>query len=77
MRLALELRGVACLDLLDHKFITEDVPTGLVPMSAIGAATGVKTPAIDALVEMVRNMTGRDFAAEGARLSAWGRRWTR
>ena len=55
---------------LDHKFITEDVPTGLIPMSAIGAAAGVKTPAIDALVEMVRNMTGKDFAAEGARSSA-------
>ena len=57
---------------LDHKFITEDVPTGLVPMSAIGAATGVKTPAIDALVEIVRNMTGRDFAAEGRTLERLG-----
>lgn len=57
---------------LDHKFITEDVPTGLVPMSAIGAAAGVKTPAIDALIEIVRNMTGRDFAAEGRTLERLG-----
>jgi opine dehydrogenase len=53
---------------LDHKFITEDVPTGLIPMSEIGAAARVKTPAIDALVEMVRNMTGKDFAADGRTL---------
>jgi len=50
---------------LDHKFITEDVPTGLIPMSALGAAAGVGTPAIDALVELARSMTGKDFAAEG------------
>ena len=25
---------------LDHKFMTEDVPTGLIPMSALGAAAG-------------------------------------
>jgi opine dehydrogenase len=43
---------------LDHKFITEDVPTGLIPMSALGAAAGVGTPAINALVEVVRIMTG-------------------
>ena len=49
---------------LDHKFIMEDVPTGLIPMSALGAAAGVRTPAIDALVQMVRIMTGKDFAAE-------------
>src|SRR5262252_1673728 len=53
---------------LDHKFITEDVPTGLVPMSALGAAAGVPTPAIDALVEIVRSMTGRGFATEGRTL---------
>jgi opine dehydrogenase len=57
---------------LDHKFITEDVPTGLIPMREIGAAAGVKTPAIDALVEMVRNMTGKDFAAEGRTLERLG-----
>jgi opine dehydrogenase len=57
---------------LDHKFITEDVPTGLIPMSALGAAAGVPTPAIDALVEVVRNMTGRDFAAEGRTLDCLG-----
>src|SRR6202162_5957212 len=50
---------------LDHKFITEDVPTGLIPMSALGAAAGVRTPAIDALGHIVRHLTGRSFAGEG------------
>jgi opine dehydrogenase len=57
---------------LDHKFITEDVPTGLIPMSALGAAAGVGTPAIDALVELVRKMTGKDFAAEARTLEHLG-----
>jgi opine dehydrogenase len=57
---------------LDHKFITEDVPTGLIPMSALGAAAGVRTPAIDALVEIVRSMTGKDFAAEARTLERLG-----
>ena len=57
---------------LDHKFITEDVPTGLIPMSEIAAAAGVKTPAIDALIETVRNMTGKDFAAEARTLDRLG-----
>jgi len=57
---------------LEHKFITEDVPTGLIPMVALGAAAGVPTPAIDALVAIVRNMTGRDFAAEGRTLARLG-----
>src|ERR1700693_3188589 len=57
---------------LDHKFITEDVPTGLIPMSALGAAAGVATPAIDALVELARKMTGKDFAAEARTLEHLG-----
>jgi opine dehydrogenase len=57
---------------LDHKFITEDVPTGLIPMSALGTAAGVSRPAIDALVETVRNMTGKDFAAEARTLERLG-----
>ena len=57
---------------LEHKFITEDVPTGLIPMSALGAAAGVPTPAIDALVAVVQSMTGRDFAAEARTLARLG-----
>ena len=57
---------------LGHKFITEDVPTGLIPMSALGAAAGVDTPAIDALVEVVRSMTGKDFVAEARTLERLG-----
>jgi opine dehydrogenase len=57
---------------LDHKFITEDVPTGLIPMSALGAVAGVKTPAINALIEVVGCMTGKDFAAEGRTLERLG-----
>ena len=47
-------------------------PTGLIPMSALGAAAGVGTPAIDALVELVRKMTGKDFAAEARTLEHLG-----
>src|SRR3954452_15161839 len=57
---------------LDHKFITEDVPTGLMPMAAIGDAVGVDTPALDALIRTACLMAGRDFAAEGRTLARLG-----
>jgi opine dehydrogenase len=57
---------------LDHKYVTEDVPTGLIPMSALGAAAGVKTPAIDALIAVASLMTGRSFAAEARTLERLG-----
>jgi opine dehydrogenase len=56
----------------DHKYITEDVPVGLMPMSALGAAAGVSTPAIDALITLVRAMTGKDFSSEARTLDRMG-----
>ena len=56
----------------EHKYITEDVPAGLMPMSALGAAAGVPTPAIDALIEVARHMAGKDFAAEARTLKRMG-----
>ena len=41
-------------------------------MSALGKAAGVSTPAINALVELVRKMTGKDFAAEARTLERLG-----
>jgi opine dehydrogenase len=47
---------------LEHQYITEDVPTGLIPMSALGAAAGVPMPATDALIRLACVMAGRNFA---------------
>jgi opine dehydrogenase len=41
-------------------------------MSALGAAAGVPTPAIDALITLVRAMTGKDFAADARTLERMG-----
>jgi len=41
-------------------------------MSALSAAAGVSTPAIDALIEVVRSMTGKDFAEEARTLERLG-----
>ncbi len=56
----------------EHKYITEDVPVGLMPMSALGAAAGVATPAIDALITLVRAMTGKDFSGDARTLDRMG-----
>jgi len=41
-------------------------------MSALGGVSSVPTPAIDALIETVRHMTGKDFAAEARTLERLG-----
>ena len=53
---------------------TERVERGLAAgvLCEIGVAAGVKTPAIDALIEIVRSMTGKDFAVEGRTLERLG-----
>jgi opine dehydrogenase len=56
----------------EHKYITEDVPVGLMPMATLGTAAGVPTPAIDALIALVCAMTGKSFAAEARTLERMG-----
>jgi opine dehydrogenase len=55
-----------------HKFIAEDVPVGLIPMSAIGGAVGVPTPSIDAVILMSQIMAGTDFATDARTLDRMG-----
>jgi len=56
----------------DHKYITEDVPVGLIPMRALGAACGVPTPMIGAVIELVHGLTGKDFSAEARTVQRMG-----
>jgi opine dehydrogenase len=56
----------------DHKYITEDVPVGLMPMRALGTAAGVSTPRIDAVVELACTLAGDNFSATGRTLERMG-----
>jgi opine dehydrogenase len=57
---------------MDHKYVTEDVPCGLVAMAALGDAAGVATPVIDGLIALSGAMLARDFTAEGRSLQYLG-----
>ena len=50
---------------LDHRYVLEDVPTGLVPISYIGRLAGVETPAIDAMINMACQLYNYDFWSSG------------
>jgi opine dehydrogenase len=56
----------------DHKYIAEDVPVGLMPMSALGHACGVPTPRIDAVFEIARTLAGTDFSDTARTLERMG-----
>jgi opine dehydrogenase len=57
---------------MEHKYVVEDVPCGLVAMAGLGAAAGVATPVISGLVAIASALTGRDFMAEGRTLEQLG-----
>jgi len=50
---------------IDTRYIFEDILTGCVPISCAGAAAGVKTEVIEALIKWASILYGRDFHAEG------------
>ena len=55
---------------LDTRYITEDVPYGLVFNARMGRMAGVATPVTDGCVALTGAAYRRDFEAENALLSA-------
>jgi opine dehydrogenase len=52
---------------MENKYVTEDVPCGLVAMAALGDAAGVATPVIDGLIALSSSMLGRDLTQKDGR----------
>ena len=50
---------------VDSRYISEDVPQGLVMLEALGKALDVATPVTTALIEIATAALGRDMRAEG------------
>ncbi len=54
------------------RYVVEDVPSGLVPVSELGKKFGVKTPAIDTIIALADTMFDADFRASGRNLDQLG-----
>ncbi len=50
------------------RYFTEDVPTGLVPISSIAKFLGIETPIIDSVINLSSILCGIDFRSEGRTL---------
>ncbi len=50
---------------IEHRYMTEDIPYGLVPIASLGRELGIKTPAIDTMISLASLEGGRDWWAEG------------
>jgi opine dehydrogenase len=54
------------------RYITEDVPMSLVPISEFGRFTGVETPVIDSLIHIADSIFKKDFRKEGRNFARLG-----
>lgn len=50
---------------LDHRYIFEDIPTGLIPMASLGRVLNVNTPNINQVIQLASTLTGSDFWKTG------------
>ena len=64
--------GIKAPPTINHRYIWEDVPMSLVPMSSIGAMLGIPTPTIDMIITLAELMNGSDYRAVGRTVETLG-----
>jgi len=57
--------GVKSPPNIDHRFMVEDVSCGIVPLASIGNELGVKTPILDAFINIASVISGKNFKKDG------------
>ncbi len=57
---------------IDHRFLNEDVPYGLVAIAELGRVAGVPTPCADAVIAITSIVAARTFRREGLTLERMG-----
>ncbi len=54
------------------RYFTEDVPTGLVPISSLAKFLGIQTPTIDSIIHLSSILCGIDFMSQGRTIEKLG-----
>ncbi len=57
---------------LDSRYLTEDIPFGLVPLEDVGKLVGVEMPICTSLINLANSLLGKDFRATGQTLENIG-----
>ncbi|KPU46082.1 opine dehydrogenase [Oxobacter pfennigii] len=57
--------GIKAPSSMDTRYIFEDIPESLVPISAIGATVGIRTPIIDSIINLACTAHGENYFAAG------------
>ncbi|MBC7217716.1 MAG: NAD/NADP octopine/nopaline dehydrogenase family protein [Candidatus Caldatribacterium sp.] len=65
-------QGIRAPSTIFHRYITEDVPTSLVPIASLGRMLGVPTPTIDSLIHLACVLHKRDYWKEGRTVEKLG-----
>ncbi|MEC3973968.1 NAD/NADP-dependent octopine/nopaline dehydrogenase family protein [Amycolatopsis sp. H20-H5] len=61
-------KAIAAPASLDHRFLTEDIRSTLVPLQALARCAGVATPMVDAAITIMSVLGGEDFRRTGRTL---------
>jgi len=64
--------GIEAPHTVQHRYISEDVPTSLVPIASLGEMLGVPTPTMRAIITLAGTMHGVDYWAEGRSVEKLG-----
>jgi opine dehydrogenase len=65
-------RGILAPHRMEMRYLTEDVPCSLVPMSSLGRKFGVETPIMDALIVLASAIHRKDYRKEGRTVESLG-----
>ena len=65
-------RNFRAPEILRHRFLEEDVPFALVPLSHFGKMAGMPSPILDALILLSSTMLTEDFQHSGHDLEKMG-----
>jgi opine dehydrogenase len=57
---------------IEHRYLWEDVPTGLVPIASLGEAFGIKCPVTNQMIDLANLICRTDFRAAGRTLQNIG-----
>jgi opine dehydrogenase len=62
----------SCPSSINHRFFTEDIPFGMIPLRDLGNLAGVPTPNVSAIITIVSTLLQRDIEKEARSLDRLG-----